>query len=247
MSIVRVKKKSNFTVMSNHHLRNRNLSLKAKGLLSFLLSNDDGWKITIEGLAASSIDGKAAVRSAIEELTRAKYVTRSQCHSEDGTFSGFDYIVTEIPADAPLSENQTMEAPLSDFPTTENRTVINTKYNNTPYSPPKEGKRVQAKKEPKHAAEWKPERFEQFWAAYPNGKAKQKAISAWDKLRADEETLNAMAAGLQQQLASEMWQRGIGIPYASTWINQRRWEDEEHGVMSQGKRPPDAEEAMAEW
>lgn len=139
-------------------------------------------------------------------------------------------------------------SPFSDYPFPENRDTEHYNINtNTPYSPPKEGKRVQAKKEPKHAAEWKPERFEQFWAAYPNGKAKQKAISAWDKLRADEETLNAMAAGLQQQLASEMWQRGIGIPYASTWINQRRWEDEEHGVMSQGKRPPDAEEAMAEW
>lgn len=246
MSIIRVKKDGNYTVMSNHHLRNPGLSLKAKGLLSFLLSNDDGWKITIEGLAASSIDGKAAVRSAVEELTRAGYVTRSQRHSEDGTFSGFDYIVTEVPQDTPLSENRTTDAPLSDFPMTENRTVISTKYNNTPYSPPEGGKRERAKKEPKRAPEWMPDRFEKFWAAYPNGKAKQKAIGAWDKLRADEETLNAMAAGLKHQLASEMWQRGIGIPYAATWLNQRRWEDEERDCPRYA--PAEEErEAMQEW
>ena len=248
MSIIRVEKKGDYTVMSNHHLRNPGLSLKAKGLLSLLLSNDDGWKITIEGLATTSIDGKDAIRTALEELTRAKYVTRTQRHGEDGTFSGFDYVVTEIPADAPLSENPIMDAPLSDFPTTENPTLRNTKYNNTPYSPPEGGKRERAKKEPKRAPEWMPDRFEKFWAAYPNGKAKQKAISAWDKLRADEETMTAMAAGLKKQLASEMWQRGIGIPYAATWLNQRRWEDEERGVSCPRYSPAEEEqEAMQEW
>ena len=72
-----------------------------------------------------------------------------------------------------------------------------------------------------------PERFAAFWAAYPCGKSKQAAIAAWDKLKPDELLLREMARGLQRALASRQWQAGIGIPYASTWLNQRRWEDEE--------------------
>ena len=74
--------------------------------------------------------------------------------------------------------------------------------------------------------QWMPERFDAFWLAYPRGEKKQAAVAAWDKLHADEGLLNLMATGLKRQLESEEWQRGIGIPYASTWINQRRWEDE---------------------
>lgn len=252
MSIIRVKKTGGFTVMSNHHLRNAGLSLKAKGLLSLLLSNDDGYRITIEGLAASSVDGKAAVRTALEELTAAGYVSRMQTHGEGGSFSGYEYTVTEIPGASPSSENRTMAgAPSCDFPAMENRTLINTKKkNNTPYSPPEGGERAKAKREPKKAPDWKPERFDRFWAAYPNGKAKQKAIAAWDKLHADEETLTAMAAGLKKQLASEMWQRGIGIPYASTWLNQRRWEDEERetpAAVPAEEPEEDEQEELEAW
>ena len=82
----------------------------------------------------------------------------------------------------------------------------------------------------KHAAEWKPERFEAFWKFYPpvNGKrpAKGRAIRAWDKLRPDDETIARMGKALCRDKQSPMWQKGIGIPYASSWLNSRAWEDE---------------------
>ena len=99
-----------------------------------------------------------------------------------------------------------------------------------PYNPPTGEPSVRKRKrsnEPKKAPDWKPERFADFWKAYPCGKSKQAAIKAWDKLKPDEDLLRLMALGLQRDLQSDTWGRGIGIPYASTWLNNRRWEDED--------------------
>lgn len=100
-----------------------------------------------------------------------------------------------------------------------------------PYNPPKgeapAKKRGKRSNVPKEAPDWKPERFADFWAAYPCGRSKQAAIKAWDKLKPDDALLVVMARALKRQMASEEWQRGIGIPYASTWLNNRRWEDED--------------------
>lgn len=92
-----------------------------------------------------------------------------------------------------------------------------------PPKPPKGGRRK--KTELEHPV-FQPERFEAFWQAYPRGEAKQRAAKAWDKLAPDKQTQRAMALGLKRQLESEDWKKGIGIPYASTWLNQRRWEDD---------------------
>ena len=78
----------------------------------------------------------------------------------------------------------------------------------------------------KKQADHNPERFSRFWKAYPRGENKQGAIRAWDRLAPSDELCDTMAKALKRQMQSEDWQRGIGIPYASTWINQRRWEDE---------------------
>ena len=87
---------------------------------------------------------------------------------------------------------------------------------------PKRKRRGGAKKAP----DWEPERFAGFWALYPRGEKKQAAIQAWDSLRPSGEVIDTMARALKRQVASEEWQRGVGIPYASTYLNQRRWEDE---------------------
>lgn len=104
---------------------------------------------------------------------------------------------------------------------------------NIKINPPKSPKRERAREEPRKEPEWMPERFNAFWLAYPRGEKKQMAMVAWDKLHADEGLLNLMALGLKRQLDSEEWKRGIGIPYASTWLNQRRWEDEVKALPQQ--------------
>lgn len=109
----------------------------------------------------------------------------------------------------------------------ENVKQNNTSINNTPYSPPRrDGAPMRKTRCGKNAPSWKPERFASFWAYYPRGENKQAAIRAWDKLRPSDELIDLMAMSLRRQMATEAWSRGIGIPYASTWLNNRRWEDQ---------------------
>lgn len=242
--IIRVEKNRNYTVMSNFHLADRRLSLKAIGLLSKILSLPDEWDYTIAGLTTICCEGKAAIATAIQELEATGYIVRRQLRTKDGAFGGNEYIVYEAPCcaeNAPQPDFRLTDNPATDFPSTENRPQLNTNIANTNIPPivPHKRARREAKKKP----DWKPDRFADFWQAYPRGESKQAAINAWDRLKPDDELLEEMARGLMRQLKSKMWQVGIGIPYASTWLNQRRWEDK------QKKLTPQCEDngGLVEW
>ena len=84
MAVFRIERTRDYTVMSNHHLRNANLSLKAKGLLSMMLSLPEDWNYNIRGLASLSRDGIDSVRSAIKELEHYRYVERNIIRNESG-------------------------------------------------------------------------------------------------------------------------------------------------------------------
>lgn len=77
----------------------------------------------------------------------------------------------------------------------------------------------------KFAPDYAPERFEQFWAFYPGGGSRLKAVAAWDALAPSDELIDEMARSLRRQIDSRQWREGVGIPHASTWLNQRRWTD----------------------
>lgn len=123
MTKFRVEKNKNYTVMSNIHLRDKNLSYKAKGLLSFMLSLPDDWDYSINGLECLSKEGKKAVRSAIKELEENKYLVRERNHLENGRFD-YDYIIYEMPY------NQKVHA---EDGHTQKDTQINTNIQNTEY------------------------------------------------------------------------------------------------------------------
>lgn len=234
MAVMRVEKTGNYTVMSNVHLDDPRLSLKAIGLLSKILRLPDDWDYTLEGLARICKEGKDAIRSAIVELERAGYIERRQTHAADGSFAGNEYIVHEAPVDAdaaPSSDNPTTVSPSSGNPTQPN--TISTKYldTNTPLTP-QSGRRATKKEQGREPA-WKPERFAAFWKYYPRGEKPRAAAAAWDKLKPDDALIDDIARALKRQMASEEWQRGVGIPYAATYLNQRRWEDEPHAPAEQ--------------
>lgn len=96
MAVFRVEKTNNYTVMSNHHFKEIGLSLKAKGLLSMMLSLPPTWDYSIEGLVTLSSDGEASVRSGIKELEEFGYLDRIQIR-EDGKIAGVEYVVYEQP------------------------------------------------------------------------------------------------------------------------------------------------------
>lgn len=96
MAVCRVEKNKNYTVMSNHHLKNKDISLKAKGLLSLMLSLPEDWDYTVEGLAYICQEGVGAIRTAIIELEKAGYVVREQDRTS-GQFGKMIYVIYEEP------------------------------------------------------------------------------------------------------------------------------------------------------
>ena len=94
MAIFKIEKNKNFTVMSNHHLRNKELSLKAKGLLSFMLSLPEDWDYSLAGLCAICKENKTAIRSALKELQINKYLIIEKVRGEKGYFE-YEYLIFE--------------------------------------------------------------------------------------------------------------------------------------------------------
>ena len=140
MSVFRVEKTRGYTVMSNHHLRNHALSLKAKGLLSQMLSLPEDWDYTLQGLAQINKESIDAIREAVRELECAGYIKRSRERDERGCLRGTVYTIYEQPQTQPNPEepaqalptldNPTLEKPMLDFPTLENPTQLNTERKN---------------------------------------------------------------------------------------------------------------------
>ena len=121
MAVFRVEKNQNYTVMSNHHLRNADLSLKSKGLLSQMLSLPEEWDYTLKGLSQINREGIDAIREAVRELERAGYVTRTRVRNEKGQLGAADYVIHEFPVPPkPILENPTLDKPVSENPTLEN-------------------------------------------------------------------------------------------------------------------------------
>ncbi len=131
MAVYRVEKTKDFTVMANYHLKDRTISLKAKGLLSVMLSLPENWVYTLKGLASISKEGLDAIREGIRELEAAGYIIRNRTRNEKGQLAGAEYIIREQPqpvaekqarTDAEPSEplpNPPQAEPLEQAPTTE--------------------------------------------------------------------------------------------------------------------------------
>ena len=97
MAVFRVEKTKNYTVMANHHLKDRRLSLRSKGLLSVMLSLPEEWDYTLKGLAVISKEGVDAIGEAVKELERAGYIIRSRQRDDHGRLRGMEYVIYEQP------------------------------------------------------------------------------------------------------------------------------------------------------
>ena len=141
MAIYRVERTRDYTVMSNYHLEDRELSLKAKGLLSMILSLPDEWNYTLRGLAAISKEGVDAIGSTVRELEKAGYIIRRQIRGANGRISDTEYTIYEQPhknlPDNPSDvEAANLNEPHMDFPDVDKPAAkkpaeLNTKQENT--------------------------------------------------------------------------------------------------------------------
>ena len=129
MPVFRVEKTSSYTVMSNHHLRNPDLTLKAKGLLSLMLSLPENWDYTLKGLSCICRENVDAIRTAVWELEKAEYITRRQGRDEKGKMTAIEYTIYEFPQPPkpkiPVSENPISDNPTTEIPVSENPTQLN--------------------------------------------------------------------------------------------------------------------------
>lgn len=127
MPVFKINKNRDFTVMSNYHLRDKTISLKAKGLLSYMFSNPEDWNYSLNGLVAVCKEGKDAISSTLQELKKHGYLVIERCRGPDGKFE-YTYQIFEVPF-SKLPKNNNL--PMVDFPDTvkpnmENPTLLNT-------------------------------------------------------------------------------------------------------------------------
>ena len=120
MAVFRIERTRDYTVMSNHHLRNANLSLKAKGLLSMMLSLPEDWNYTTRGLAKICKEGVDAIGAALRELEAAGYIVRHKLRDRQGRISDTEYVIYE----QPQPKNPDMSQPDTASPDTENPDMV---------------------------------------------------------------------------------------------------------------------------
>ena len=140
MAVFRIEKTRDYTVMSNHHLKDRTLTLKSKGLLSMMLSLPDEWNYTTRGLAAICREGVDSIGAALKELENHGYIRRTQLRDEKGKITDTEYVIYEMPQCEPPSSPGTplpgtakpyTENPDMDLPGPENRQQLNIDRFNT--------------------------------------------------------------------------------------------------------------------
>ncbi|MFR8871997.1 MAG: DUF6017 domain-containing protein [Oscillospiraceae bacterium] len=137
MAVFRIERTRDYTVMSNHHLRNEKLSLKAKGLLSMMLSLPDDWNYTTRGLAKICKEGVDAIGGALRELETAGYIVRHQLRDRQGRISDTEYVIYEQPQPRqpelpkPDTASPDTENPYLDKPDTEKPAELNIEKSNT--------------------------------------------------------------------------------------------------------------------
>lgn len=218
MSVVRVNHNTNYTVMSNHHLRNLNLSLKAVGLLSKILSLPPEWDYTIEGLAAICKDGVTAVKSALKELKDEGYLVVTKL-MPDKTKSGrieYIYDIYEQPQEKQALEKQGIENLPVEIQGVENPPQLNTNKSN---------KEVLSKEELK--TDYK-EEFENLWSIYPNKKGKTNALKDYITARKSGVPFEDVLSGLYKYIEYINLEKTPEkyIKHGSTWFHQHCWEDD---------------------
>lgn len=214
MAIYRVHKTKDFTVISNAHLRDKNMSLKAKGLLSVMFSLPDDWGYSINGLVAISKENESAIKSTLYELKKLGYLVVTKLKPSETKSGRFEYVydVYELPQEKQSVEKQGVENQCVEILSVENPTQLNTNKSNT----------KELNKE-NYISE-----FSELWTLYPNKKGKEKALSAYIKARESGTEKETVEKGIKDY-AKECELKGREkdyIKYGSTWFNQHGWEDE---------------------
>lgn len=220
MTIVKRKKNKSYTVLSNYHLKDNQLSLKAKGLLSIMLGLPDDWDYSASGLETLSNDGETSTRTALQELENNGYLTRERIKDDKGKIIDWEYTVYESPKKSkPVDGN-----PVGEIPQLENQGQYNTyKYNTYKYK----NRDISNNSNELLDISQKEKMFDEFWQLYPKKTDKKKAHDKFLKIVTDEMTFNEIILGAKRTVVAQSLAEGNQyVPMPSTWLNGERWNDE---------------------
>ena len=203
MAVFRVNKNKNYTVMSNYHFKDKNLSLKAKGLLSQMLSLPDDWDYTVAGLCAINKESGGAMNSALKELENNGYLKRTKVQNEKGRF---DYIYDIY--EKPYMEKPDPENPYMDNPVLENNIQLSTNKQNT--------KKQNTYNVSRESQEFAKKLRDKILTIYPNnvGARKSDCIDRWakdiDKMnRLDGRSWDNISKAIDYAMNDPFWQKNI--------------------------------------
>lgn len=204
-----------FTIVGNDAARDRRLSLKARGLLLYLLSHRDGWTLSIDRLARQMDEGKAAIRGAVHELEALGYLTREQTRGQDGLAGHSVWLVTDSPsASSPSDENRTAD----NRPTLEDHGL-----EDDPVEDDQPKTLVPADADTGGEDDVA---FERFWQTYPkrDGKRLGKAAArkAWGRIRRSDREAVMVACGHYRDACDRRVTRAKD---AERWLRPGVWED----------------------
>lgn len=219
-----------FVQIRNEWARDRRLGYKARGLLTYLHSHEDGYELSLAQIIRDSTDGKDAVKTGLEELEAAGYLTRLRGRADNGRWGETDYVLAD-PFDAngriirpshAGDERETRQGGLS-APGNPRREIrpLEDKGENTKESPSDSPAAAQLRLV-EH-----PDPFDAFWLAYPRKVSKDAARRAWGKA-----TRRTPAAVILAAVASYPFDlsRPQFIPHPATWLNGGRWDDDPAAV-----------------
>lgn len=207
MAIIKTKKERNYVCIDNAVLENTKLSLKAKGLLAYLLTKPDSWEISVSHLITQSTDGRTAIYSAISELEELGYIKKTRLRDESGKVLSFQYIVYERP---------TSSSPYSGFPDMENPDMENQPLVSTDNSNTDNSNHICAD-----------DGFENFWVIWPSGYKVGKKVCAkhWKTHNLEKKAGLICADVTQRKTKDSRWHSGY-VPNPITYLRQERWEDD---------------------
>ncbi len=211
MPILRHKHECEYTVVPNFLLRDKRLSLRDVGLLTFMLSLPENWEFSVAGLVETlGRDGRDAISKSLIAIEKAGYLTRERTRPAGGRIGPVVWTVSDTPS--PQTDLPHTVLPDADLPYTGNPSQIKYKKKKVP------------NKENNNSTRGEND-FDLFWSAYPKKVGKQAAKKAFSRVKTPVETL---LTAVERQKCSAQWSRDNGqyIPNPATWLNQGRWEDE---------------------
>ena len=224
MPKIKVNKNKNYTVMSNYHLRDKNLSYKAKGLLSFMLSLPDNWDYSINGLVAVSKENETAIKNILNELKINHYLEIVKVHNDKGRYE-YEYNIYEQPQhNLPKVENPPMDNPPMEEPVMDNQGQINNKEIITNKQLLNE-QILNNKKINKRECEIE---FEEIWNLYPKKQGKANSLKNYIKARQKGIAKETIVNGLMNYIHYIQMEKidNKYIKNGSTWFYQECWNDD---------------------